>query len=492
MADSDGEGRPWPKILAGPALGLVATMALWANEARFDYHRAARNARFLSDPADANGVEGEPIGFSGAMDTELEVPGEYLASFHGYLRVYRSAEIYCWDRDEDDDSVTWTLRWMSSVEGNSRNSGVKQTLRSDDFTPEEFRVGDNVIGASSIQFCDSSTPIPIGSIPLGERGRELGLESDGTRLNLYKHQPSRLGDERVSYSGIPVPSLATYFGQLDRGRGSAHIAVSRTGWIHGLIHDTGILHHIVAGDRDTALTTMKSHLARTTWIVRIAGTVGMVFAFILFFSGAFSILLHIPLIGRIAEWGLFLASVILGVGFSLVVMVTSYVVHHPLAMVVLAAIVAGLVYWFRRRRDASGERIRTSLATEFGHTPTRRELVEREFLALLRLARLDEQVDSPETKVLHDWARKRGINGEEIERLQELADAETESGIAIGSEQELRLLVQMALADDAVSPTEMKLLRQAARHAGCNDKKLHELIRRVRRMGDGGSGDDDS
>ena len=112
----------WLGLMIGPLISCCAVVALWKNETRFDYHRAAAATDSVQSPRDA--TNGQLISLTGPMDQSLTIQGTYVDSFTGYLQVRRVAEIYAWDREEDsDDGVTWTLRWMSSVEGNSRNSG---------------------------------------------------------------------------------------------------------------------------------------------------------------------------------------------------------------------------------------------------------------------------------------------------------------------------------------------------------------------------------
>ena len=80
-----------------------------------------------------------------------------------------------------------------------------------------------------------------------------------------------LGNERLIYTGMPVPRTATYFGKYNGSSGVPHQAQVKDGWIDGLIGDTGILHHLGAGEREIALSTMNVHITRLNWIGRTAG-----------------------------------------------------------------------------------------------------------------------------------------------------------------------------------------------------------------------------
>ena len=110
MAETKKKGNPLVVglILLGASIG-----ALWKNEHRFDYYKAARATEPVQTVGDL--ASGDLFSHTGKMDQDLTLKGKYAQTFQGFLEVHRSAEIYAWDRDEDDDSVTWSKEWMSSV-----------------------------------------------------------------------------------------------------------------------------------------------------------------------------------------------------------------------------------------------------------------------------------------------------------------------------------------------------------------------------------------
>jgi hypothetical protein len=280
-------------FIIGPILVIAALSALWKNETRFDYHKAAKKTEHA---ASLNGLEtGENFSYTGEMDGELTLPGKYIDTFTGYLIVHRYAEIYCWERDEDDEGdVTWSMTWMSSVESNSRNSGVNQKLQSGRILPRSYQVAELEVVSEMIEFVDSRIGFQPGPLPKTNEGKKLSVE--GEYLMLRKGRSSNLGDERISYRAIPVPRVATYFGRFSEGKGVADAAEQKSGMINSIIQNSGILHHLVAGERELALATMKRHIERLKWIVRGIGTFLVVFGFIFFFGAALRFLYAIPVI----------------------------------------------------------------------------------------------------------------------------------------------------------------------------------------------------
>jgi tellurite resistance protein len=463
-------------IIFGPVLVLVALSALWKNETRFDYHRAATVAPVVASPAEA--PAGETIALTGTMDPALTLDGEYVASFTGFLVVRRWAEIYAWDRSESDDRVSWDLEWMSVLESNDRNAGLSQELSSRRFLPPEYVVGDLTVSAELIEFVDDSSRIDPGTLDLVWED----LQVEGDAFVLRKGQPDNLGDERVTYSAIPVPATATYFGRFDGERGVADTSQRRTGFVNGLIRDSGILHHIVAGEREVALGTMKAHLFRLKWIVRGIGTVLVVLGFLIFFRAILGVLLHIPLLGALVAGGAFLASVAIGLPLALITIVAGLLAANPLVPAVVVALVAAGVIVVRVRGKASQAAVKHQLDERYGRALTGDDLKDLEFMALARLAMADGEISAEEQRRLRVWAKRHRWDPAKADRMMaEARQGGGEGGDGVPREQQLRDLVAIAMADGTVSPQEMKSIRAAAERSGHGESKINQLMQSVRR-----------
>ena len=352
------------RLLFPPVIVFLGVVALWENEGRFDYGKAAQDATVIESPSAA-----EPdvtVAFTGGLDTEIAIDGEYIQPLTGYYTITRRAEIYAWDRNEDSDGkVTWSQGWDSSVESNSRNSGVVQTLSSATLYPPVYRLADLEIAPSRIHFVDGSVSLSTASVELNERG----LGADLVAENGYLHKRLKggdggpaVGDERLSYSAIPVEPTATYFGLIADGVGVGKQHEVSGGFVSALIGNDGILHHLVNGERSVALATVKSHFKRLKWIVRTVGTLAIVMGIYFFFSGFVNLLYRIPLIGNFISSGVFLISALLGLIISVMVMFASAFVHHPLVVALPTMAFIGVIFWFRRRQGQARTNVAATLA----------------------------------------------------------------------------------------------------------------------------------
>ncbi|EIC23514.1 TMEM43 family protein [Thiorhodovibrio frisius] len=466
----------WAGLLLGPAIVFIGLGAIWKNETRFDYHQAAQQTQSVQSPRDL--VSEQRFSYTGNMDQGLVMDGDYVETFTGYLMVRRSAEIYAWDKDTDsDDHVTWTRRWMSSVESNSRNQGIRQQLSSRTFTLAQYDLGDLAINGARIEFVDKTVEIS----PQDLQVTHSALQDQGGYLYLSKGQSDNLGDERVRYTGIPVPATATYFGKAAAGRGVADTSQARTGMINDLIQDSGILHHLVAGERETALATMAAHISRLKWIVRGLASVAVILGFNIFFSTILGVLYSVPVIGNIARSGAFVLSLVLGIPLILITMLGGFFLANPLVPAVLAALLIVGIIALRQRKKQTRKAVYQDLQTQYGPQLETLDMTELEFIELAKLVFADGQFDPKEEKFLRDWSRKQGWNDAHfatmLAKAKDMGSAGPPSRIA--SEEHLKTLIRLALADGNLSREELKSIEHAGKRLGYDQKRIARLTQQV-------------
>lgn len=470
-------------VLFGPVLICVAITAMWKNEGRFDYHLAAKATDPIAELASAEA--GQLVSYTEAMDRELLITGVYVESFTGYMIVKRSAEIYCWDLDEDDEGhEIWGKKWMNHVQSNSRNRGLSQRLSSKEFRPPAYQIGKLAIEASGVEFVDDYTTIAASLLKLNSEGKGKNLSVRNQYFYLSKGAAQGIGDERLSFTGVPVPATGTYFGKYDGARGVAHEAVARGGFIDDLISDSGVLHHIVGGQREVALVTMKDHITRLKWTVRIAGLFATSLGFLILFGSVVGFLYHIPVIGYFAERGVLIVSVLIGLVVSLITIGMSYLVNHPVVLV-LSLFAFGVAFLLLRNQAfASQQRMKNRVDHDIGHSVNTAELTELQFVQLLRLANADRNIDIEERQYLKKWAKRHRWSKEKVTELVSRANtSEKVSTKSDHSEEQLRALIRLALADGELHRYEFNAINEAARQFGYSSTKLANTIREVKAEG---------
>ena len=480
MAES--EKNKFGGIVVGPIVVVMSISVLWKNEGRFDYHKAAQATLPMTELSSEN--KDQLVSFTDSMDAGLSLKGRYVESFEGYLEIQRSAEIYCWDRTETENDgrkrVTWELEWMSSVQRNERNRNITQQLNSGQIRPKTYQVGELSIQAQAVEFVDSYVDIPTDKLTLSPEAKNLKVTNSGGMLQLRKNgqgSVGNLGNERLIYTGMPVPGTATYFGKYNGSSGVPHQAQVKDGWIDGLIGDTGILHHLVAGEREIALATMKGHITRLKWIVRTAGSMVSCIGFMMLFGSAVGFLYHLPIIGSVAEWGVFVISLILGLTLSIITILVSYLAHHPIILILFLLMFAGAWILIKGKAANSQQKIKARVDLDMGHQLTRDELAELQFIELLRLAKADQKVDAEERKYLSQWAKRHGWNKEKTQELIQRAKRDEDTSSTEFSGEHLRTLIRLALADGQLHRYELNAILTTAKQNGYSSSDVAKIIR---------------
>ena len=176
-------------VIIGPVLVIGGVLALWENEGRFDYFKAAREAAVIASPGES---AGEPVAFTDALNTDIPIAGRVRGRVRGLPERGASRRDLLLERDEDSDGdVSWSLGWQSGLENNSRNEGLTQVLRSGSLYPEVYELGSLSISPTDIHFVDGTVSIAPGSVRLSTGGTDLGLRPDGDTFHLDKGAAGR-------------------------------------------------------------------------------------------------------------------------------------------------------------------------------------------------------------------------------------------------------------------------------------------------------------
>ncbi|MCO6047282.1 hypothetical protein NG895_25560 [Aeoliella sp. ICT_H6.2] len=478
------KNNPFAALLFGPALVVVGVLALWENEGRFNFYQAAKDAQ-VAPAGDA--PVGRPFAMTDELDTQIPIVGHYVEKFVGFHRVNRSAMIYSWDEDKDSDGhTTWDLDWHSSVESNSRNSGIRQTLRSDTLYPPKYQLGSLEIAAADIHLVDAKQAIPARRLQLVEAGRQQQLRLAGEYFFKGRGSPGnpQLGDERLQYTGIPNAPTASYFGMLE-----GHVArgkqydISKS-FLSDFIQNDGVLHHLVNGDRETALATLKGYFSKVKWFTRLGGTAAVVIGVMIFIGFFASLLYRIPVLGQVVGWGVFLISLAVGLTLSLLVMVTSALVHHPIVLALpVALVVAGIVYLLRSKKSAK-KNVENALSQyqqthaddgfDIDGPGMSAGLAEQTFSNLAKLA-LEGGLSKHENKFLVKWAEKNGIDADRMKQLFAQAK-EDPTPTQAADRNDFVLLVCLAMADGTLSMREQSALKAMAGRLGLSKGDVREIV----------------
>ena len=469
-------------IIFGLLVMWFSIGGIWKNEHRFDYFKAARDTVAVES---VDGLSPDTLfSHTGTMDQSLTLKGQYVRSFEGYLEVNRIAEIYAWDRDEDDDGVTWSKQWMSYLQRNDRNEGLKKRFKSHTFAPPTYQISELSIQREDIQFVDPRQAIPPSELTLTDKGKNQGLMrqaeyfylAKGNSEDGSKNGDEQLGDERVSYRGRPVPAVATYFGKWGDDKGIAYQVKVDDGFVSSIIQDKGILHHLVAGSRETALVTVKEHLARVKMIVRVVCLVLCTIGGGILFASLTRFLVFIPGIGpflnQVTGW----LGMLIGFVLGILTLVSAYLTSKPLILAALLIVFFSALYFLWKNATKKRQGIQASVAKKLGHAPSDSELKELEFIHLWQLASGNGSINREEQSRLDQLTGKNGWNSEKIEELTNRAEQDRDR---MDDREKLEALIRYSLADGQIDRKELQSLESAASWIGMGKSELRMLMTKI-------------
>ncbi|MGK0155002.1 MAG: hypothetical protein ACI9SE_001962 [Neolewinella sp.] len=483
------ESRNGRGDLALTAIGVLGgILALWENEGRFDYSAAAHDAEVISSHKLAD--PDRTIAITDALKTDIRIEDSYVEPILGYHIVERTAEIYSWHHSTGENSK-WTLDWYTYLESNTRNSEQKKLIGDQRSPAKDYQLGELKINPANIHFADSYQAIQPSSLRLGAKGEEVALEAEGGAF--YKRVGARgtdtLGDERITYSGIPNAATATYFGLIADGVGVGKNFEIETSIISSLIKNDGILHHIVNGEHDQALATVASDYSSLMWMVRLGGTLAIMIGIYTALSSLVNLLYGIPLLGQLVRGGVLLVSAVLGLVIALITIVTSLIVHHPVfvALPLLLAIGAYVALRMRSKqaKENAGQtlsRMTATMASERdaadGGSETGSDAVENALRNLAAMAAADGKLDKREQKFLVRWGEQHGLSKQQVETLfkQQMMSKQQPK---VSSRDDLVVITCLALADGRISTKELRLLRSLGTGLGMTNDDMQSMILEV-------------
>lgn len=473
MAEGKKKGSPSViyLILLGCSIG-----AIWKNEHRFDYYQEAK----ATEPAESVGdlTADHLFSYTGSMDQDVTWKGSYVQYLKGFLEVSRSAEIYAWKRTRNENGVSWRKEWMSVLQKNSRNKDFKKLLTSFRFRPKTYQVAELKIASKQIQFVDKKEEIIPSSLQLSKKGTDEKLATRGKYFYLAKGGKNQLGDERLSYRGLPVPETATYFGKWGDGIAVAHQAERKSDSISSIIRDIGILHHLVPGERKIALDSIKANLLHLKNIFRIAGIAVATIGGGIFLSSLTRFLIFIPLIGPLVNRFSYWLGMLLGFLLSLITLIIAFLTSQPLILALfILALGAGLFsLWKNAKRKRA--HVEMQLFKTLGHSPSQNELEELEFIKLRQLVAEDGEITASEQKMLNKWTKRHRWSSAKVVELTQQAREELSK---TSKRENLESLIQFSLADGRIDRAEMKSLEHVARKIGVRGPELSTMILRLQR-----------
>jgi hypothetical protein len=361
-------------VVIGLLLFLGSFAVLWINEGRLDMSKVAKKAEILAPNAVDLAMNGKWVSLTApvALSGSLEDPQFLQAG--PYLQIERDAEMFVWVEEKESKeekkvggstetttTYKYTQRW-TSVGSVKAASSFKIPKDHDNPTTnisaDRFSAAQAMIGPYG--FSPKDTDLPSGErLTLTPALVKPGVAIQGDYLYLPAYSsmvsPSAapgavpvvsstaaLGDVRVSFRVVRIPSTATIFGVANNGTITKYVAEDGDSFLR-----------LFASDREGAIKTLSSEFTTMTWVLRLVGFLMMWIGLSLFFGPINALLDILPFLGSAGRFLVGVAIFPIALVLTLVTVLISIIFHNIYLLIAILVLLVGLVFWRARSRRSA-------------------------------------------------------------------------------------------------------------------------------------------
>jgi ABC-type Fe3+-siderophore transport system permease subunit len=359
-------GNSLKGIISGLVLFIAATVLLWWNEGN-----AIKTTRMIKsaesecvDVADVATVDaslnGKLIHATAVAQTdEILTDPDYGVSVNA-VRLERDVEYYQWvehSTSETKDKIgggqettttyTYSKEWVSSPVNSDSfkdpdyqgSNYVRTTVKDNEVEATKVSFGGYVLPKSMVSSIPASTSVSL-SASLGN-GIDTFVSDNVIYYGENPNTPA-VGDVRVTFM------------QADGGEASI-IGKVNGNTFEPFKHKNGkqmmtlqMGNHSMESMFESAKQANKFLL----WVLRILGIILVIAALRMMFSILVTILKVLPPLAKVGELGVNLVTGVVGAVWALIIILIAWVAHRPVLAIVLALVIAALIYFLIKKSKA--------------------------------------------------------------------------------------------------------------------------------------------
>lgn len=356
-------GGAFTGVIAGIVLVFVAIWFLWGNEGR-----AVKTERSLTEGAGlavtvpstavSPGNEGKLVHTTGTLVIAEPLTDPDFAITASGVRLTRNVEMYQWVENKEETTrtklgggtetvttYTYAKEWKS---GRVDSSGFKEaghdnpepTVQETDIMAPSGTLGAYTVGENVLTQLGDAQAVPIteeqgaaiqqtiGNRPMNISGNQIILGESATA--------PAVGDLRISYTVVPAGPISVVgaqtgntFAQFQTKAGDALLMVAR-------------------GTQTAAamFKTAQDNNRTMTWIIRVAGIVGLMIGFGLIMAPIGVLADVIPFLGSIARLGTGIIGFVLAILIGFLTIALAWFAVRPVLSIILIVIALAVVIGF--------------------------------------------------------------------------------------------------------------------------------------------------
>lgn len=354
--------------LFGFVLFIAAIVALFWNEGRsVATYKSLVEGQSIVVAADASRIdpalEGKLIHIESDVKPESDVvDAETGITASGVIGLKRTVEMYQWVEEKSSKTekklgggeetvttYTYSKEWSEDAQDSSKfqeTTGHENPdfwLSSQETLVEKAQLGAFTVEGSQIASVGARETLPITDETAAEASDALGYPGEGRAVMqaLYfgaNEKAPEIGDTKIRFEKIVLPEVSI-------------VAMQHGDSLKDYTTQNGYTLFLLASGREPAAKMFADSQAENvvlTWVIRVAGIVGLFVAFALIFR-IFSVIGDVvPFIGSLIGFGTGLISFVLALAIGVTVIAIGWFAVRPLLSIGLIVGVAALVFAYTK------------------------------------------------------------------------------------------------------------------------------------------------
>ncbi len=346
-------------VLVGIVLFLVAFPVLWFNEGRTNMATVAKASVLVDGASVSTQTEGKQVAVAGTLSSDERLGDPPYFTAGAYVQLNRKVEMYAWVENKSTETskdvggssttkttYTYDQQWTSSPKDSSSfehpqgHNNPPLQVKSNTLVVSSASVGAYMIDPADITL-PSAQDIKLDNKIVATGGNHR-LAGDYILLGEGSFDTPRLGDIRISYSGVPANTRAVAFGK-QQGNTLVPYLTAKNDRLYRVFVNT---------DREGAIQEMGTEYQVIGWILRLVGFLLMWFGMCLCFGPINTFLDVLPFLGSAGRFMIGLVALPVALALSIITIVISILAHNILALiVVLGLLIGGVMLWSRVRKQ---------------------------------------------------------------------------------------------------------------------------------------------
>jgi hypothetical protein len=367
-------GGAFTGVIIGLLLVVVGVCALWWNEGRaVNTERSLKEGAglVLTVPSTAVGPgnEGKLIHTTGTLVVAEPLTDPDFAITAPGVRLNRNVEMYQWVESKEETTrtkmgggtetvtnYTYAQEWKpdrvdsSSFQDRNGHENPEPAVSATVIKAPSGALGAFTVGDNVMEQLDDAAPVQIRDDQLDaiRQAAHRDVTLSGNQINTGDPAKPATGDLRISYTAVPAGPISVVGAQagngFDRYQTKAHDALLM----------------VTRGTQTAAamFKTAQDNNRTMTWIIRVAGIVGLMVGFGLIMAPIGVLADVIPFLGSIARLGTGIIGFVLAILVGFVTIAIAWFVVRPILSIVLLVIAGGVFFAFAkygRKKDKQRE-----------------------------------------------------------------------------------------------------------------------------------------